>query len=116
MEFWKSTGLLNGVKKEEEEKELITMFDKALPLIQNSSLEKSIFSVIRRSYDLSGITDVEWLIEDFQKWSLENELLINNINNSVYMKLDGEVEIVSMYSDIHGNRYIKQHNLAKVII
>jgi hypothetical protein len=114
---WLKTGLLNGLKQENVE-EFVSVLDRTLKIVDALDVDEKfkdwIYPVIRRSYDCSGITDAEWLVRDFQKWSLENESLINNLYAHVYMKLDASVELVAIYSGDHGNRYMKEHNLGKI--
>jgi len=111
---WESTGLLNGIS--DDKKMLVSsMLDNQRELvIDDKSIDENIrygiFAVARRCFDLSGITDVQWLVKDYQLWCEENKEMISNLRCQVYMKLDGEVELIAMYSDIHGNRYLKQHN------
>ena len=110
---WEDTGLLNGIS--DDKKILVSsMLDNLRELvIDDKSIDEKIrygiFTVVRRCFDLSGITDVQWLAKDYQLWCEENKEMISNLRCHVYMKLDAEVEIYALYSDIHGNRYLKQH-------
>jgi uncharacterized protein YfbU (UPF0304 family) len=107
---WEKTGLLKGL--EEADKYIVSsMLDKASQIIKPENYN-AFLPVVRLCYNASGLTDIEWLIKDFEKWLEEEAEMVNNIL-SAYRALDAEVEIENRYTDIHGNRYIKQHGLGR---
>ena len=98
-----------------------SLFDKTIKIDESIECEEKIenlLNIIKPCYIRSGITDVDWLIKDFQKWYIENESWIKSfrekLSNKEYISIDKKLELQGRYADEHGNRYMKQHGLGKI--
>ena len=99
-----------------------SLFDKTIKIDESIECEEKIenlLNIIKPCYINSGITDVDWLIKDFQAWYIENESWIKSFreklnNNKEYIPIDEKLELQGRYANEHGNRYMKQHGFGKI--
>lgn len=121
MSNWEKNGMLNGL--EESDKIIVatmlnkvrdSLFDKTIKIDESIECEEKIenlLNIIKPCYIRSGITDVDWLIKDFQEWYVENESWIRsfreNLSNEEYIPIDKKLELQVRYVDEHGNRYMR---------
>lgn len=125
MNNWEKNGMLNGL--EESDKIIVatmlnkvrdSLFDKTIKIDESIECEEKIenlLNIIKPCYIRSGITDVDWLIKDFQEWYVENESWIRpfreNLSNEEYIPIDKKLELQVRYVDEHGNRYMRGNNV-----
>lgn len=125
MSNWEKNGMLNGL--EESDKIIVatmlnkvrdSLFDKTIKIDESIECEEKIenlLNIIKPCYIRSGITDVDWLIKDFQEWYVENESWIRsfreNLSNEKYIPIDKKLELQVRYVDEHGNRYMRGNNV-----
>ena len=109
---WEPTGLLKGLSSFDGV-EVSELLEKATYYINEDFESSLILSIVRRCWELSRITDIEWLANDFKNWLRENQELLEYRAKNCYMPMDNEVETTVMYSEEHGNRYMKQHKLGR---
>lgn len=128
MSNWEKNGMLSGLEESDKivvstmlDKVKESLFDKTIKIDESIECEEKIenlLNIIKPCYIRSGITDVDWLIKDFQAWYIENESWIKSfrekLNNKKYIPIDEKLELQRRYVDEHGNRYMKQHGLGKI--
>ena len=129
MSNWEKNGMLSGLEESDKivvstmlDKVKESLFDKTIKIDESIECEEKIenlLNIIKPCYIRSGITDVDWLIKDFQKWYVENESWIKYFreklnNNKEYIPIDEKLELQGRYANEHGNRYMKQHGLGKI--
>lgn len=107
---WTKTGLLSGLS-EDDSIVMTSMLNKLSKIVVDESIKFVLYPILRRCFNQSGITDVEWIVNDFVLWEKENKEMLERLYAHVYMKLDASFEMCAMYSDIHGNRYLKYHKI-----
>ena len=128
MSNWEKNGMLSGLEESDKivvstmlDKVKESLFDKTIKIDESIECEEKIenlLNIIKLCYIRSGITDVDWLIKDFQAWYIENESWIKSfrekLSNKEYISIDEKLELQRRYADEHGNRYMKQHGLGKI--
>jgi len=128
MSNWEKNGMLSGLEESDKivvstmlDKVKESLFDKTIKIDESIECEEKIenlLNIIKLCYIRSGITDVDWLIKDFQAWYIENESWIKSfrekLSNKEYISIDEKLELQGRYADEHGNRYMKQHGLGKI--
>ena len=128
MSNWEKNGMLSGLEESDKivvstmlDKVKESLFDKTIKIDESIECEEKIenlLNIIKLCYIRSGMTDVDWLIKDFQAWYIENESWIKSfrekLSNKEYISIDEKLELQGRYADEHGNRYMKQHGLGKI--
>lgn len=128
MSNWEKNGMLSGLEESDKivvstmlDKVKESLFDKTIKIDESIECEEKIenlLNIIKPCYIRSGITDVDWLIKDFQAWYVENESWIKSfrekLSNKEYISIDKKLELQGRYANEHGNRYMKQHGLGKI--
>ena len=128
MSNWEKNGMLSGLEESDKivvstmlDKVKESLFDKTIKIDESIECEEKIenlLNIIKLCYIRSGITDIDWLIKDFQAWYIENESWIKSfrekLSNKEYISIDEKLELQGRYADEHGNRYMKQHGLGKI--
>ena len=128
MSNWEKNGMLSGLEESDKivvstmlDKVKESLFDKTIKIDESIECEEKIenlLNIIKLCYIRSGITDIDWLIKDFQAWYVENESwiksFIEKLSNKEYISIDEKLELQGRYADEHGNRYMKQHGLGKI--
>jgi len=68
-----------------------------------------LLQIVRLCWEKSGIQDSEWIASDFEKWIDEEKETIEHKFKNAFMRIDAVIDVQIWYTDIHGNRYLKEH-------